>query len=144
MAPFLGDVAEGFAAKLRSETSREIGGRGTVKPATSSCQRFLPIEQTSSHELSPTLSPWVLQIQATSQARSVIPSTNKAYATGSSFANVESFLCIWSGRGLGRGRESTVREAEGLLFEDCTGVEPGNGTSRIVYDEPGGKIVGRG
>lgn len=49
-----------------------------------------------------------------------------------------------SGRGLGRGRESTVREAEGLLFEDCEGVEPGKGTSRMVYDEPGEKIVGKG
>ena len=102
------------------------------------------MEQTSSHELSPTLSPWVLQIQAMSHARSVIPSTNDAYATGSSFAKAESFFSMCSGRGLGGGLESTVREAEGLLFEDCDGVEPGKGTLRIVYDEPGENMVGRG
>lgn len=79
-----------------------------------------------------------------SHARSVIPSTNKAYARGSSVTKADSFLAMCSGRGLGRGRESTVREAEGLLFEDCEGVEPGKGTSRMVYDEPGEKIVGRG
>ncbi len=49
-----------------------------------------------------------------------------------------------SGRGLGTGRESTVLEAEGLLFEDCEGAELGKGTSRMVYEEPGEKIVGRG
>ena len=51
---------------------------------------------------------------------------------------------MYSGRGRGSGRLSAVREAEGLLFEDCEGVEPGKGTSRIVYDEPGEKIVGKG
>jgi len=96
---------------------RRIGGRGTGDAAARSCQRFRPIAQTSSHELSPTLSPCVLQIQAMSHARSVIPSTNKAYATESSFATTESFFSMCSGRGLGRGCESTVLEAKELLFE---------------------------
>jgi hypothetical protein len=144
VASSLRDVMDGVAAEPWWETSREIGGRGTGDAAARSCQRFRPIAQTSSHELSPTLSPCVLQIQAMSHAISVIPSTNKAYATGSSFANTESFFSMCSGRGLGRGRESTVLEAEGLLFEDCEEVEPGKGTSRMVYDEPGEKIVGRG
>lgn len=60
----------------------------------------------------------------------MMPSTNKAYATGSSFAKAESLRSRCRGRGRGRDRWSAVLEAEGLLFDDWDGVNPGNGTSR--------------
>lgn len=37
-----------------------------------------------------------------------------------------------------------IREAEGLLLEEWDGVEPGKGTSRELYEEAGGNIVGKG
>ncbi len=107
--PWLWDVSILFTGGW---SCRRIGGHDTGDAAARSCQRFRPIAQTSSHQLSPTLSPCVLQIQAMSHARSVIPSTNKAYATESSFATTESFFSMCSGRGLGRGCESTVLEAK--------------------------------
>ena len=69
----------GFWGDALFEGSLDIDGRGGG--ARSSCQRFLPIAQTSSHELPPRLRPCVLHSQAMSQARNVIPSTNEAYAT---------------------------------------------------------------
>ena len=45
---------------------------------SSKCQRFFPIAQISSQELPPTFIPWVLQSQAISHARKVMPSTKDA------------------------------------------------------------------
>lgn len=66
----------GIFGKLLLETSLGTGGRGggpSIK-----CHRFFPIAQTSSQELPPTFIPCVLQSQAMSQARKVIPSTKDA------------------------------------------------------------------
>lgn len=52
------------------------GGRGGG--ASSKCHRFFPIAQTSSQELPPTFIPCVLQSQAMSHARKVIPSMKDA------------------------------------------------------------------
>lgn len=79
-----------------------------------------------------------------SQARSVTPSTKWEYATASSFARAGSFLSRYNGRGRGSGRRSPALDAEGLLFEDVDGVDPGNGTSRDKYEDPGAKIVAKG
>lgn len=41
-------------------------------------------------------------------------------------------------------RGSRVRDASGLLLEECEGVEPGNGTFLPWYEEEGLNIVGWG
>ena len=66
----------GFCGELWLERSLGTGGRGGW--TSSKCQRFFPIAQTSSQELPPTFIPWVLQSQAISHARKVIPSTKDA------------------------------------------------------------------
>ena len=58
------------------EFSLGIGERG--RGASSKCQRFFPMAQISSQELPPTFIPWVLQSQAMSHARKVMPSTKDA------------------------------------------------------------------
>ena len=55
-----------------------LGSEGRCGGASSKCQRFFPIAQTSSQELPPTFIPWVLQSQAMSQARKVMPSMKDA------------------------------------------------------------------
>ena len=107
-----------------------FGSGGFEGGATRSCHRFLPIAHTSSHELAPTLRPWVLHTHAMSQARSVTPSTKCEYATASSFANTGSFLSKYNGRGRGSGRRSLALDVEGLLLDEGDGVDPGKGTSR--------------
>lgn len=52
--------------------------RGRDGGASSKCHRFFPIAQTSSQELPPTFIPCVLQSQAMSHARKVIPSMKDA------------------------------------------------------------------
>jgi hypothetical protein len=73
------------------------------------------------------------------------PSMNKAYAGGSSAARWVVGRSRKSVRGFGSWvRASKVRDASGLLLEECEGVEPGNETFFPWYDEAGGKIVGCG
>lgn len=48
-------------------------------------------------------------------------------------------------RGFGRcTRGSMVRDASGLLLDECEGVDPGNGTFLPWYDDAGVKMVGCG
>jgi len=46
--------------------------------------------------------------------------------------------------GLGKVMRSKVREASGLLLEECDGVDPGKGTFLPWYDDDGLKMVGCG
>ena len=65
-----------LCGEILFETSLGIEERGGG--ASSKCQRFFPIAQMSSQELPPTFIPWVLQSQAMSHARKVMPSTKDA------------------------------------------------------------------
>lgn len=47
-----------------------------------------------------------------------------------------------NGLGRGSGRDPAFRDAVGL--NEFVGDSPGNGISFVVYDDPGGKIVGKG
>ena len=139
----------GREGKSRAGTKPDIGagfGRldDTTGSATRSCQRFLPIAHTSSHDVLPTGRPWVWQTHAISHASNVTASTNIPYAAASSFANTESFRVKCRGRGRREARWSKLCDAEGLLFEEWDGVELGYGTSRSEYEAPGEKMVGKG
>lgn len=65
-----------FWGEILLGMSLEPGGRGGE--ASSRCHTFFPIAQTSSQELPPTFIPCVLQSQAISHARRVIPSMKDA------------------------------------------------------------------
>ena len=65
-----------FWGEILLEISFDPGGRDGG--ASSKCHRFFPIAQTSSQELPPTFIPCVLQSQAMSHARKVIPSMKDA------------------------------------------------------------------
>ncbi len=65
-----------FCAEILLEVSFGTGGRDGG--ARSRCHRFFPMAQTSSQEVPPTFIPCVLQSQAMSHARKVIPSTKDA------------------------------------------------------------------
>lgn len=66
----------GFWGELLLGVSFDTEGRGGG--ASSKFHRFFPIAQTSSQELPPMFIPCVLQSQAMSHARKVIPSTKDA------------------------------------------------------------------
>ena len=67
---------EGFCGESLLEISLGTGGRGGG--ASNRCHKFLPIAHTSSQELPPMFIPCVLQSQAMSHARKVMPSTKDA------------------------------------------------------------------
>ena len=66
----------GFCGEFLLEVSLDTDGRGGGP--SNKLHRFFPIAQTSSQELPPMFIPWVLQSQAMSHARKVIPSTKDA------------------------------------------------------------------
>ena len=66
------DLCEEFLFEVSLDIEERGGG------ASSKCQRFFPMAQISSQELPPTFIPWVLQSQAMSHARKVMPSTKDA------------------------------------------------------------------
>ena len=72
----MGSEVLGFCEEFLLEVSLVTAGRGGG--ASSKCHRFFPMAQTSSQELPPTFIPCVLQSQAMSHARKVMPSTKDA------------------------------------------------------------------
>ena len=73
-----GDSERGSIVGNDTRLAAELGNFVPREGAMRSCQRFLPIAQTSSQEEPPISIPCVLHTQAISHASKVIPSMNNA------------------------------------------------------------------